>query len=369
MSIYGFTVNGKFEKVDYDSLENKPDIPTKISQLENDNEYVTESELNNKGYLTEHQDISGKADVDHTHPEYLTEHQSLEGLATEDYVDTKVTLFHATLDPATTQYIKDSGDFTYADIVAIENCKIEATFGNIKIILNKEIHRNIEPDPVAGRYVEFSALLRNGLSTLKLFLFVYDPDSLPTDPASVAVLESWGDSQYCGIAVQYMITGDFLDKDIKAGRNNLLNAPCTKATYEAVKSVYDLVMPVVIYDDPTGFEATNSDVGDWQLNNLDLTPYKRLKFYVKAAGDGNDNITPMHIVEMHLDDRCKNSIGFTAGHMSVNPNNRNRIHCVTFAVNEAKTAVQFVAANSLYGTASTSSSGGRYCYLIEGYYI
>lgn len=30
-------------------------------------EYVTETELNNKGYLTEHQDISGKADVDHNH--------------------------------------------------------------------------------------------------------------------------------------------------------------------------------------------------------------------------------------------------------------------------------------------------------------
>ena len=105
------------------------------------------------------------------------------------------------------------------------------------------------------------------------------------------------------------------------------------------------------------------------LNNLDLTPYKRLKFYVAAGGDGNDNRTPMHIVEMHLDNRCKSSVGFTAGHMSVNPNNRNRIHCVTFAVNEAKTAIQFVAANSLYGTASTSSSGGRNCYLIEGYYI
>ena len=110
-------------------------------------------------------------------------------------------------------------------------------------------------------------------------------------------------------------------------------------------------------------------MGNWQLTGLDLTPYKRLKFYVKAGGDGNDNRTPMHIVEMHLDDRCKNSIGFTAGHIAVNPNNRNRIHCVTFAVNEAKTSVQFVAANSLYGTASTSSSGGRCCYLIEGYKV
>ena len=56
--------------IDYDSLINKPIIPTKTSQLTNDSgyltripaEYVTEAELNNKGYLTEHQNISGKAD-------------------------------------------------------------------------------------------------------------------------------------------------------------------------------------------------------------------------------------------------------------------------------------------------------------------
>ena len=45
-------------------------IPTKLSQLTNDSgylksvptEYITETELNSKGYLTEHQDISGKVD-------------------------------------------------------------------------------------------------------------------------------------------------------------------------------------------------------------------------------------------------------------------------------------------------------------------
>lgn len=45
-------------------------IPTKTSDLTNDSgfltsipsEYITETELDNKGYLTEHQDISGKAD-------------------------------------------------------------------------------------------------------------------------------------------------------------------------------------------------------------------------------------------------------------------------------------------------------------------
>ena len=66
----------------YEDLSNKPeipsvegfakttDIPTKVSELENDSnylssipeEYVTETELDAKGYLTEHQDISGKVD-------------------------------------------------------------------------------------------------------------------------------------------------------------------------------------------------------------------------------------------------------------------------------------------------------------------
>lgn len=302
-------------------------------------------------------------------------------------VNNKVSMFHATLDSSTMQYVKDSADFTYDDVVKVENCKIEATFGNTKIIFNKEVRRNIAPDFIAGSYVEFSALLRSGSTTFKIFLFVYNPDGLPTDETNTAILETWGDSQYCVVASQTIIIGEFLNKNIAANRNDDTNAPSVKAAGDYTDSQCGVVMdymqttfatnimalvadaygPHIIYDDPTGFEASNDDVGDWQLNNLDLTPYKRLKFYVKAGGDSNDNRTPMHVVEMHLDDRCKSSIGFTAGHMTVNPNNRNRIHCVTFAVNESKTAIQFVAANSLYGTASTSSSGGRSCYLIEGY--
>jgi len=53
------------------SKADKTAIPTKVSDLTNDSnfltsvpsEYVTESELNSKGYLTSHQDISGKANV------------------------------------------------------------------------------------------------------------------------------------------------------------------------------------------------------------------------------------------------------------------------------------------------------------------
>lgn len=61
-------------------------IPTKVSELENDsgfissipNEYITDSELNAKGYLTEHQDISHLATKD--------EIPSIDGLASETYV-------------------------------------------------------------------------------------------------------------------------------------------------------------------------------------------------------------------------------------------------------------------------------------------
>lgn len=59
-------------------------VPTKVSQLTNDknylisipDEYVTEDELNTKGYLTQHQDISGKVDK-----------VAGKGLSTNDYTD------------------------------------------------------------------------------------------------------------------------------------------------------------------------------------------------------------------------------------------------------------------------------------------
>ena len=66
------------------------EIPSKVSQLENDSnylssipvEYVTETELNAKGYLTEHQDLSAYA--------LKTEIPSLNGYATTEYVDNAI---------------------------------------------------------------------------------------------------------------------------------------------------------------------------------------------------------------------------------------------------------------------------------------
>ena len=50
----------------YNDLTDKPTIPTDyITEIPS--EYITETELNAKGYLTEHQDISGKADKTELH--------------------------------------------------------------------------------------------------------------------------------------------------------------------------------------------------------------------------------------------------------------------------------------------------------------
>lgn len=112
-SIEGLTKDADLATVaksgSYEDLSNKPiipsldgyaktsEIPTKVSQLENDSnylssipeEYVTETELNAKGYLTEHQDISGK--VDKVEGKSLIADTEIERLAgVDNYDDTDI---------------------------------------------------------------------------------------------------------------------------------------------------------------------------------------------------------------------------------------------------------------------------------------
>ena len=86
-------LNNAINSIDLSAYAKKTDlpiVPTKVSQLENDSnylssipeEYVTETELNAKGYLTEHQDLSAYA--------LKTEIPSLDGYATTEYVDNAI---------------------------------------------------------------------------------------------------------------------------------------------------------------------------------------------------------------------------------------------------------------------------------------
>lgn len=149
--------------------------------------------------------------------------------------------------------------------------------------------------------------------------------------------------------------------------NDILNNKESETFYPSVKAVYDLFGPHIIYDDPTGFEANDEDVGHWQLTGLNLTPYKRLKFYIKAAENGSTG-SPSHIVEIHLDDRAKNAQGhFTGGHTAIFPDATGKFHNVICSVSGDKTALAFNRANRYSVSTSATSKGGRQCYLIEGY--
>lgn len=196
-------------------------------------------------------------------------------------------------------------------------------------------------------YFSFYGMVRNGLEVMEFFIHVGEN----------------GQHTFSDVRTYQM-------KDEKV--QSVITNSTNQATYPSTFAVFNEFMrkPDIIYSDPTGFEATNDGLDDtWALTNLDLSKYKRLKFYVKASGTNNDNYTPSHIVEMHLDERAKEyKDAYTAGHVSQNPTNRNRLHMVSFAVSGDKTKIQFIHATSLYGTAATNSSGGRTCYLIEGYY-
>ena len=130
-------VGGKVDSVNGMTGDVVLDIPSKTSQLENDSgfltqipdEYVTETELDAKGFLTEHQslaeyakkseipDVSGfltsipdeyvtEAELDAKG--YLTQHQSLENYATKDYVSNALTPYAKTSDiPDVSKFITE----------------------------------------------------------------------------------------------------------------------------------------------------------------------------------------------------------------------------------------------------------------------
>ena len=122
-------VEDSLEAINANDIQNHIDVNEKIDALVESidaAEYITETELNAKGYLTEHQDISGKADKTElptktsqltndsgflnqipaeyvTETElnakgYLTEHQDISGLATKEYVDNAITNLNIDID-------------------------------------------------------------------------------------------------------------------------------------------------------------------------------------------------------------------------------------------------------------------------------
>ena len=157
------------------------------------------------------------------------------------------------------------------------------------------------------------------------------------------------------------------------------------ALYPSAKAVYDQFMrkPDVVWevsDVSQGLLALNTGISSnvaWQLTNLDLTPYKRIKIYAKAGRKtgslaADSSIVPAVVIEMSLDDRAKESVtqnAFIGSGMFQNPNDANRFGAITCAVSGDKTKFVVLRMTSLYGTAGTSNTDTyQYIFKIEGYY-
>jgi len=141
--------------------------------------------------------------------------------------------------------------------------------------------------------------------------------------------------------------------------------------------------PVTVWevqDVSQGLLALNTNISSslaWQLTDLDLTPFARIKIYVKAGrktgfGAADSSITPASIIEMSMDDRAKETVSqnaFLGSSVVQNPNDPNRLGIITCAVSGDKTKFAVLRATTLYGTAATSNIDAYpYVFKIEGYY-
>lgn len=172
--------------------------------------------------------------------------------------------------------------------------------------------------------------------------------------------------QIIPVETQFLKTGDIVGNSTSTSH------------YPTTKGVFDTFQrkPVVVWQDSTGLKAIQADITanpSWQLTNLDLTPYRRIKVYARGGkGSTNAGITGQIMVEVLLD----SSMGISAvgGHfvgsaLVQKPNDSNRYASLTVAVSADKTKFAVLRQTSLYGTAATTNNDiGANVILIEGYY-
>ena len=145
--------------------------------------------------------------------------------------------------------------------------------------------------------------------------------------------------------------------------------------YPTTKAVADYVAaeltPTVIYSDATGLSPLQADVSAsiaYQLTNLDLSPYKRIKVHIGSGGSSSTGFKSSGVIEMVLDANLANaSTGQWVGSvLTENAADRNRLSAFLVAVSPDKTSFAYARATSLYGTAATNISDS-FVKLIEGF--
>ena len=158
----------------------------------------------------------------------------------------------------------------------------------------------------------------------------------------------------------------------------------SQTKYPSTKAVFDEFQrkPVVVWESSTpseylkGIQADISANPAWQLTNLDMTAFKRIKIYScagqKSGATASASTTPAIVLEMSLDSRAAISAyggNYVGSALVQKPNDANRYASLTCAVSADKTKFVVLRQSSLYGTAATSNNDvNANVFMIEGYY-
>ena len=155
------------------------------------------------------------------------------------------------------------------------------------------------------------------------------------------------------------------------------NIDLYNSLYNRLNTVF-VHKPDIIYQYQSGYtqifgQKSNSITNTWDLTDLDLTPYKYIKVFIKGSNDGNTDtyLSSPIICTISLDASIieGGATYYSGVGVSSYPNNHNRLVLAFCAVDSTKTKFQLIRTVSLYGTDGTDASDkGRYLYRIEGWY-
>lgn len=136
--------------------------------------------------------------------------------------------------------------------------------------------------------------------------------------------------------------------------------------------------PDIVYQYESGYspiygQGSDSFTNNWDLTNLDLSPYKYLKVFMKGSDHATNAsaLTAPIIITIPLDEGIIYSgttvyygVGVTLG-----INDQNRWFATFAGVDSTKTKFQILRTRSIYGTVgSNQDNNGRYLWRIEGWY-
>jgi maltodextrin utilization protein YvdJ len=259
--------------------------------------YATEQWVENKNYLTEHQDISGKSDKGHKHT--ITDITDFTGYATETYVDNKV----ADLVNSAPEALNTLGELA----TALENHE-DAYDALLETVGSKATHKDLEnlkeelSDSIVSETDEWKVVDENGN-----IIFNVDADGAHTTSLTLngQSVEDMIDDKVDKVEGKGLSTNDFTNayKEKLDGLENMTfeesdpTVPAwakeaTKPSYTAdeVGALADTTVLADLTDDTTHRTVTDAEKAAWNAKSDFSGDYNDLENAPNITEDASNNL-------------------------------------------------------------------------------